>query len=537
MVYAGEKISIGLGRDGLTGNVNLSQVDPSRLLEANNLTYENGTLQKEGGVELYSTQRMLGSPDIIGGWDWDHDGVSQRVIIVIDTGTILKDSGGGTFGDTLKSGLTVADVVPVFVEGGKEGAALDRKLFIFTGKNAVQVLAADGATTSDLATPPADWTTGNPSFGLNHEDRVWGGGNTNDPHRLYYSTTTDHEDFTGTGSGSISVFPGEGERLVAAVSFKGIVIAAKFPKGLYVVDTTDVTVSNWRVDRLTDKIGTRNGLTMFLISDDVIVMDTSGNVHLVSAALEFGNFLNSSLSDAQDMGPFIRRNINLSALDLAQGIFYEAKREVHFAMPDIGSSTPTRRLVIDFNRPDFPRFRFSDVGTARSIWLYKDSDGILRPRIGTPLGDVSNLDSTARSLEAFVTDTTITTVGYEGKFRTSSSDFSEADPILGTIRKNGSFLELVVDPTGDWNLSVDVLWDDEVRETVQFNLGADGAALGAFVLDTDKLADDRVVTKRRRITGGGRRFGIAGRNSGNAQDFSIAEAFLYFKRGDERLKP
>ncbi|MGI9489176.1 MAG: hypothetical protein ACR2RF_25475 [Geminicoccaceae bacterium] len=534
MVYTGEKISIGLGQDGLTGNVNLSQVSPSRLLEANNITYENGTLQKEGGAELYTDAAIGGTPEVIGGWDWDHDGVSQRAIVMTSAGTILKDSGGGTFGDTLKSGLTASDVVPIFVEGGKEGAALDRKLFIFTGKNAVQVLAADGATTSDLATPPADWASGNPSFGLNHEDRIWGGGNTNDPHRLYYSTTTDHEGFTGTGSGSLSVFPGEGERLVAAVSFKGIVIAAKFPKGLYVVDTTDVTVSNWRVDRLTDKIGAQNGLMMFLISDDVIMMDTSGNVHLVSAALEFGNFLNSSLSDAQDMGPFIRRNINLSGLGLVQGIFYEAKRQVHFAVPGIGSSIPERRLVVDFNRPDFPRFRFSDFDSSRSIWLYKDPDGIPRPRIGSAGGEVFNLDTTARSLE-FLVGSVVNTQGYEGKFRTSSDDFSRADPALGTLRKNGSFLELVVEPTGDWNLSVDILWDDEVTQTVQFNLGTTGATLGSFTLDTDKLANDRVTNKRQRITGGGRRFAIAGRNSGDAQDFSIAEAILYYKRSNERL--
>lgn len=526
MAFDGEKIRIGLGRDGLTGNTNLSQVRPEQLLEADNITYENGTLQKEGGAEKYNSTAITGTPAVIGGWDWDHDGASQRAVVLTDAGTLLKDSGGGTFGTTLKSGLTVSDVVPMFVEGGKEAAAIDRKLFAFTGKNAVQVLAADGATTSDLATPPVDWASGNPSFGLNHEDRLWGGGNTNDPHRLYYSTPTDHEDFTGANSGSISIFPGEGERLVAAVSFKGIVIAAKFPRGLYVVDTTNVTVANWRVDRLTDKIGTRNGLTMLLIDDDVLVMDTAGNVHLVSAALEFGNFKNSSLSEAQDMGPFTRRNVNVSQLGLAQGIYYEDKREVHFAVPGIGNTTPNRRLVIDFNRPNFPRFRFSTRDDVRSIWLYKGSDGVMRPRMGDMDGFVWNLDTAARSQDGS---------GYEGRFRTNSDSFVTADPALESLRKNGHFLEITVDPSGDWNLSVDVLWDDELHETVQFNLGTTGAVLGSFTLDTDKLSEDRVVTKRRRITGGGQRFGIAGRQSGDAQDFSVASALLYFKRGDERL--
>lgn len=526
MAFDGEKVRLGLGRDGLTGNRNLSQVRPEQLLEADNITYENGTLQKEGGAAKFNSTAISGTPEVIGGWDWDHDGATQRVIVLTSAGTLLKDDGGGTFATTLASGLTVANVVPVFVEGGKEAAANNRKLFIFTGQNALQVLSADGATTAAVATPPADWAASFPSFGFEHEDRIWGGGNPNDPHRLYYSTTTNHEDFTGAGSGTVAVFPGEGEGLRAAVSFKGVIIAAKYPRGVYVIDTTDPTIANWKVSRLTDKTGTQNGLMMLLIDNDVLMMDLTGNIHLISATQQFGNFNNSSLNEAQDMAPFIRDNVNISGLNLAQGAYYEDKREVHFAVSGIGSTTPNRRLVLDFNRADFPRFRFSTRDDVRSIWLYKDSDGILRPRMGDTGGFVWNLDQAARSQDGS---------GYEGKFQTASDDLSRFDAALETLRKNGHFLEITVDPTGDWNLSVDVLWDDVIRETVQFNLGTTGVGLGTFVLDTDMLASSPVVNRRRRITGGGKRVSIIGRNSGDAQDFSVASATLYLKRGDERL--
>lgn len=527
MTFTGLIAELPLGSAGQTGNINQSQIRPDQLITANNITYEAGTLQKEGGTAKYNSTVLSGAPSVLGGHDWDHDGGTQRQVVLADDGTLQKDDGAGSFTTTLKSGLSVGDVIPNFVEGGKEAAANDRKLFIFTAKNIVQILAANGVTTSDLATPPADWSgTSQPSFGLNHEDRIWGGGNSNDSHRLYFSDTTNHEDFTGGISGTISIFPGEGEKLVAAVSFKGVIIAFKFPSGIYVVDTTNVTVANWKVKRLTNKLGSVSSRSVVLIDDDILYLDQAANVHLIGSTREFGDFRSSALSDIADYGPFIRNNVNLGQLAKIQSVFYEAKREVHVAIAGTGSTVNNRRLVVDFNRPDLPRFRFSDRDTAVSLWLKKDSNGVERLTMGDNVGFVFDLDKDSRSADG---------VGYNGEFRTANDDLSHLDPRFGTIRKEGKFLELVVEPTGDFDLSVDIFWDDEVHQTIQFNLGTGGATLGTFVLDTDKLAGDKVLNKKRRITGGGRRFSMAARNSGNAQDFSVARAFLHFKPGNESL--
>jgi len=186
MSFGGLIAEIPAGLNGLNGTKNLSLLGVSDLLSALNLSYADGTMQKEGGAAKYNSSAITGAPAILGGWDWNHNGATQRMVVVTDGGKILKDSGAGTFGTTLATGLTVTDasgdpVAPVFAEGGKEAAANDRKLFIFTGRNQVQVLAADGAATSNLATPPADWTGANqPRFGLVHEGRMWGGGNVNE---------------------------------------------------------------------------------------------------------------------------------------------------------------------------------------------------------------------------------------------------------------------------------------------------------------------------------------------------------------------
>jgi hypothetical protein len=123
--------------------------------------------------------------------------------------------------------------------------------------------------------------------------------------------------------------------------------------------------------------------------------------------------------------------------------------------------------------------------------------------------------------------------GYAGEFQSAHNDLAFMDPSLASIDKSGCFLELVVEPKGNWNLSVDMNWDTVLQETLQFNMGTAGATLGTFVLGTDVLAGSAILNKKKRITGGGRRLSIKGSNSGDAQDFSVAKFLLYFTRSDD----
>lgn len=449
------------------------------------------------------------------------------MVVVLGDGTIKKDTGAGTFGVTLASGLTVSGVVPVFVEGGKEAAANNRKLFIFTGSNAVQVLSGDGATTAAVATPPADWSGSNqPTFGLNHEGRVWGGGNANDPHRLYYSMTTNHEDFTGSGSGSLAVFPGEGEKLVQAISFKGLVVCWKYPRGIYLVDTTDPTVANWKISRLTLGVGGHSPQGACVVDDDIAFLDSGLEMHLLSSVQEFGDFASKSLTRDADLDTFMHDNFNKAQTSKIRAIYYSDKREAHFAVAGAGSTTNNAMVMLDLNSPTRGiRFHYSDRDTCESVWLRKDTNGTLKPVHGDASGFVWLMDQATKSKDG---------AGYSGAFQTPYMDFSWADPRLGTQRKIGQFLECVVEPLGNWNLSVGVYWDGELVQTVNFNMGTSGAALGSFVLGTDALAGDQILNRKRRITGSGRRLSLSGSNSGAGEDFSIGRFYLHAMVGDER---
>lgn len=529
MSFRGNIAELPLGQDGLTGTKDQVKIGLRDLIDVDSITYESGTLRKMGGAIKYNSTVISGAPSILGGWDWFASPVAQRGIILADNGKLYKSTDGSTWGVELKTGLTVTDpTVPVFVEAGKEAAANNRKLFIFTGRNVVQVLSADGATTSNISTPPSDWSGSNqPTTGLNHEDRLWGCGNANDPHRLYYSLTTNHEDFTTSDAGSIVVYPGEGERIVGAISYLGYIICWKFPKGIYVVDTTSPTIANWKVSRITGELGGVSVQGQKTVDDGSIVfLDSSGLFYRIVPTDTLQNISIENLSEIRNMGPFLRENVNLGRLDRAQSVFYPALKEYYTVVPALNSTTQDRRITIDFNLPDKPRFGWSERDTNVSIWVRQDSNNIQRPVIGDNAGFVYILDTVARTKDG---------AGYLGLFQGPHVDLSHVDPILGTRRKNGRFLELVVEPKGNWNLNIDIYWDGELHETVTFNMGTTGATLGSFVLGTDSLAGDRILNKKRRITGGGRRISVAGRNNGASQDFSVSKFFLHYALGDERI--
>lgn len=512
---------------GLFGSKNVNEVPFDALIDADTITFEDGTIRKEAGAVKYNSVAVSGTPAILGGHDWDHNGATQKSIVVTDAGAILKDDGAGDYtAVTLASGLTVdADTSPVFAEGGKEAAALNRKLFIATGGNQVQVLSADGATTSALATPPADWASVFPTVMFNHVHRMWGCGNSNDPHRLYYSTLNDHEDFTGQGSGTLAIFPGDGEGIVHAFSFRGGIVVFKYPRGIYFVDTTPVSFFDWTVRKVSNELGMAFTNCGAVIPNDIVFLDATRDIRLISTVDEFGDVGTTSVSDLAAFDDWMRNNINASGRKQWRCLYYPTKKEVHFAMTGTGATVNDCRVTIDFLLGR-PRFRYSKRDTPVALWTRK-VDGIPELTHGDDSGFVFRMDQATRSKDG---------AGYSGFFRTPNVDMSHLDQVFATRRKNGHFLEAVIQPNGNWDLNCTVYWDGVAGDTVAFNQGFAGATLGAFVLGTDVLGSEgEVFTRKRRITGGGRRFSVTGSNSGIGNDFSLARLYLHFAVGDDRV--
>jgi hypothetical protein len=523
-MFVGETAAIPVGTDGLTGNKNLTEVSVTQLTQATNVSYTEQSITKEGGASKYNSSAIAGTPNILCGLDWWPSSSVQRMLILTSGGAFLKDSGAGTFPTSLAAGLTIsASTVPSILEGGAEVSGNNRKAFLYSGTNQIKVLSGDGVVANNIATPPADWAASFPITGAIHAFRHMGAGNLSDPHRLYYSTTANHEDFTGAGSGTLSIYPGEGDRIVKIISFKSRLIVFKNPLGIYIVDTSDPTPANWSVDRLSRGVGLVGTGAVVDLDEDLLFWDASGVLHFLSAVREFGDFgIKSYANLVNFLDVWVRDNVNKSQMSGMQSIFYIDKKEVHFTVPLLGQSSFNRRIVLDYNQGvDKPRFRWND----RDVNKRRDANNIARPVWGDESGTVWLGDQANKNLAG---------AGYLSQFGTGDLDLSHQDPELATINKNFHFLELITTAKGNWSLLVDVYYDGILFKTINFNLGVTGASLGAFTLDTDMLSGDQVIRRRKRLSGSAGRIRLVARNNGANEDFSVAVFIVYFTRGSSR---
>lgn len=517
-------LMIPVGTEGLTGQQNLSRARPGQLLRAQNITYENGTVEKISGTTRYTATTLGTGVRIMAGHDWWPSTGVQRAIVVTSAGAVRMDglAASGGFGTSLCTLGSVTSVVPVFVEGGAEASAAARKLFLFSGSNPVKRLSATGSIMTTIASGPADWSgTNQPTTGVIHAGRLWGFKD----HRGYYSSTVSHETFA-TGGGSIAVYPGEGEGIAAACVYGSIIIVWKRPAGIYAIDTTDPAVTGWTVRRLSRQLGIAGPRAYLTLDGSVAFVDPSGELYDIGTLTEAIDVRPQSLTEATLLSPWLREHTNPAQYGKIQAIYYPAKRRGEIAMAGSQDTTNTIRLILDFNGP--LRYAWTDQLTAESLWLRKDSSGVPRPTAGDATGNVWRLDQETRSHDGD---------GYLATFQTPHLDAAQltGDLAVAGRRMNGAFLECVVDPQGDWTLDVDVLWDGALKiYGLTFDMGQTGAALGNFILDQDVLGGEQVLNRKRRIAGGGRRISLIARNSGAAQNFSLSHFLLHVQMGDER---
>lgn len=527
MAFRGQIGNFPVGLQGFNGSKNASKLGPGNFAFCEGVDVDGQVLVKDGGATKFNAVALAAK--VTAGINWSPVPSSMNDVVVLANGQVRKDVGLGTFPTLLTTISAPAVYPPYFVRAGGEAVGSLRRLFLFTESTQVQVVSGTGNVMAAITTPPADWTAGTfPIFGVQHSQRLWGGGNASDPHRIYYSTPGNHQDFTSAGAGSLAIFPGEGDQLVAGFSFRGLLILVKYPLGVYVVDTRDPTLANWRVDKLNGAVGAGGPWCIVPISNDVVILDPFGNFHLMSAINDFSDINTSSISKPQNLGPFMRANVNLPGLKRAMGTWYASKSKAWFMVPQLGAPDNDLRIIIDFDDAQSgARFYLSrrDVGSA--LWLKPDATGIYRPTLGDDDGFVRIMDEEARNKDG---------AAYEMLFETAEFDFSNIDPQLASHTKNGAYLEITSDLVRNSTVVVTPAWDGNIGTPIIFSLGVVGAVLDSFVLDTDALSASGTVTTSRRLLGQGRRLKLTVENGDPDDEVRISEFAVGFEVADERLR-
>lgn len=332
MAYTGTSIPIPLGQLGLRTDDAMTSLPPNALILANNISLFSGVVEKSRGSTIYNPDDVL-TAAVVAVFDWWPDSTSQRLIAVTADGKIWRDTGDTTF-----SSQTPIDDLAVtvstdahIVSGGQEEAGNNKKLFILTGAAQIQVIDGDGSSTTDISAPSPDWTSGDyPTFGIQYQGRLCVSGSTADPHRLYFSTLTDHEDFTTGSPPTFAVFPGESDGILCTAVYRGLLFIFKRPFGVYILDGRDPNSANWTVTRYSDSFGVDSPHSIAQILTDLVAANSFGSYTSLQASDAFGDFEAGDIASNNLIENYLRSIFNNNGIPFAQCIYYPEKKSSLF---------------------------------------------------------------------------------------------------------------------------------------------------------------------------------------------------------------
>lgn len=674
MGYTGISVPITLGQVGLITDDPISALPLNALQKAENVSFQNGRISKMQGSTRYNSSAL--TSDIVAVFDWWPTSLLQRLIAVTDDGKIWRDSGDGTFSSAtpIKTGLGVLTTDTKILTGGAESSGRNKKLFILTGVSQVQVLSGDSATPTAIALPSPDWATGSfPAFGIQYQGRLFIFNSAADRHRIYGSTLSDHENFTGpvfgnsrwelwsriaatpnvdrtatvqagtattiftttnndgflvygvntfdsielavsqaatgapvytyeywngstwsaltvttaptltaignttldfnipsnwaVGDGTevagntayyairvlattapatavqitsltvsntsydaapqtFSIFPGEGDGLISAYVYRGLLFLFKKPFGVYIVDGRDPNIQNWTVVKYSDAFGVGSPHAVTQILGDLVAANSMGSITSLQASDSFGDFDAGDVLQNAKVEDYIRDNTNFNGIPFGQAIYYSEKKIAMFTAQSTTTNVRDRIIAIDVGRQN-SRIYLISKDQPNCLALRKDTQGISRPMYGDQSGYVYLMDQQTFNVNG---------VPYIGEFQTAYSDFGQVSQEYAGKNKIFDFLEVNYVATGNNDFSVDIFVDGDFRQTLTFTQRF-GTGLDSFVLDVDVLAGDANGGRNRKPLKSctGNQISFRFYNNSSNESFQIERIIVGFRLSAEQV--
>jgi hypothetical protein len=175
-------------------------------------------------------------------------------------------------------------------------------------------------------------------------------------------------------------------------------------------------------------------------------------------------------------------------------------------MRSLGATQQDLIFVVDLNHKDTPRIYIEDKDEVGALAIRQDTNRVTRPMSGDHDGIVWLLDQDHTSKFRGTAADHIHISGYSSEFQIPHTDFAWFHEKLGAVRKNYAYLEAIMQPTGNFTLSFDIVYDGVIKDVVTMNTGESGAALGSFVIGQDALGGESLLNTRKRLRGSSRRF-------------------------------
>lgn len=532
--YLGLRVKVPLGEYGIITDVAPDKVPPGSLLQAINITFTNGSVEKAPGA--YQWNQTALSAGIVGAHFWIPDNnalMQQRFIAITSDGNIYKGR-DRVFGSPINN--TIASVLTpncVFAEGGAEAASNPKKLFIFTGGvTQPYVLSGDGTAAATIATPATDWTSSStyPRCGVVHRGQLWAFAG----QISYASSGTNHENFVGAGTLANPVYPGEGGEIQGAFVFKSRLFCFKRGGYVYGLIDSDSNQLNWYWQKVASNFGIAAPNAVDEVLDDMLVGNTYGTLTSYKATFALGSVEAADVMQNNGFDKFMRQWVSKSGVPFEHLLYYGEKKQLFLTCRSTYAVQNDSILMLDFGRQGRVRPSIWTKGSPQCLAKFKDINQVERPMYGGADGFLYWLDYADRSEGQGGGANN----AYNGAFQTQHLDFSHVDPALSAVEKQFDFIAVHYVPTSTTaQLSCDYYIDGRYIDTVSFKLAQyQRPALGTLTLGKDRLAAGNTETTMLPIRGAGKTLSAYFYNASANQTFQVPAVTVYFLPGGDKAQ-
>jgi len=522
MPYKGYIADFPVGQGGLNTDDNYFNIPITDLVTANNIRYDGKLWIRSPGLSVHSTSNIVNAT-CLAGIDWWPDASSQSQVTVWTDGTIYAEAGGAVDATELENSHTFTDTVSI-VEGGAIGATVERELYFFGKGNSPVKLVGSNAAVEAITAEADDWTTDKPSGATYHDARIYAWGVEEAPHNFYISSLNDHGDFSFTGGGrAFEIAPGQGHRISSMFSFAPYTLFAfKYPRGIYEIDTSNVTGFYMPISLLRNDIGSNSPNGVIKVGNDVWFISEMGRLYSLTALAQGVDPRDADITAALGLERFLSENLKISRLPHAKLVYDATRKELWYIFTSKAGTVNDMALIFDFSDPQQVKVSVDNrAGYLTQVWNYIVSDDLPTLLTAGENGIIYRADKNSPSIGAN-SDT------YLSEFEYPETDFGFVDPSLKAKVKRFDFVELTLLVVGDYQLGCNIIIDQEFNSTKFISLSSDAAVYGTAVYGTDVYSSQIYLKKRIPIDAVGTTLGLGFFLNEADRNFKIAAIRVYF---------
>jgi hypothetical protein len=286
-----------------------------------------------------------------------------------------------------------------------------------------------------------------------------------------------------------------------------------------IFDTEDASTSNWGYFKAPWVGGVAHFRLIVPMENDIVLMTEDGTVYSVGRAQVFNDYQKADLAKPAFIDRWIREHARLSNIADFHATWDPKLRMIKFFLVRAGRTEVESSLNF---YPDRPLDRAWTVHEASGASGYNASCSFLvRAGAGDYQVYTGDYDGFVWKLEQ--TNKNDDGAAFTASFRTPHLNF-------GDPRRAKRFVRgfLILEPKGNFNLTVNIWVDGQVKTSTTVSMAGTGAALGSFTLGTDVLGGRTMLKKVFELGYRGERLQLEFVNSAANQPFFVSQLLVDF---------